>query len=92
MIANYLFTEGYHSAAENFSREANISPPIDLESIETRMEIRRAVQSGNVEQATLLVNDLDPEVSVRYPVPVWRCEGREGTATVGGRGEREQRL
>ncbi|KAK4048058.1 hypothetical protein OIO90_005959 [Microbotryomycetes sp. JL221] len=62
IIANYLFTEGYSAAAENFTREANIEPPIDLESIESRMSIRRAVQSGNVEQATIMVNELDPEI------------------------------
>lgn len=62
-MANYLFTEGYRDAAENFSREAGISPAIDLDSIESRMEIRRAVQRGDVVSATELVNELDPEVS-----------------------------
>lgn len=80
VIANYLFTEGYSSAAENFTREANISPPIDLESIGSRMEIRRAVQSGDVEQATEMVNELNPEVS--FPV-CWRGsrEGKEQATT-----------
>ncbi|KAK4046494.1 hypothetical protein OIV83_006020 [Microbotryomycetes sp. JL201] len=62
IIANYLFTEGYSAAARNFTREANIQPPIDLESIESRMAIRRAVQSGQVENATIMVNELDPEI------------------------------
>ncbi|KAM0792917.1 hypothetical protein ACM66B_002677 [Microbotryomycetes sp. NB124-2] len=62
IIANYLFTEGYSAAAEKFTREANIQPPIDLESIESRMAIRRAVQSGQVESATVMVNELDPEI------------------------------
>ncbi len=63
LVADYLFTEGFKSAAENFSREAGISPPIDLDSLESRMQIRRAVQRGDVESATEMVNDLDPEVS-----------------------------
>lgn len=63
LVANYLFVEGFRDAAENFSREAGISPSIDLGSIESRMEIKQAVQRGDVEEATELVNDLDPEVS-----------------------------
>jgi hypothetical protein len=63
LVADYLFTEGFKSAAENFSREAGISPPIDLDSLESRMQIRRAVQRGDVESATEMVNELDPEVS-----------------------------
>ncbi|SCV72613.1 BQ2448_4150 [Microbotryum intermedium] len=62
IIADYLFTEGYFDAAAHFSREADISPPIDLDSIESRMEIRRAVQRGDVREATELVNNLDPEL------------------------------
>lgn len=64
LVANYLFTEGFRDAAEEFSREAGITPSIDLESIEARMEIRRAVQRGDVVQATGMVNELDPEVSL----------------------------
>lgn len=64
-MANYLFTEGFRSAAENFSREAGLAHPIDLTSLESRMDIRRAVQRGDVEQATEMVNELDPEVSAR---------------------------
>ncbi|KAL8279862.1 hypothetical protein RQP46_007712 [Phenoliferia psychrophenolica] len=62
LVANYLFVEGFRDAAENFSREAGISPSIDLVSIESRMEIKQAVQRGDVEEATELVNDLDPEI------------------------------
>ncbi|KAI5481082.1 hypothetical protein MNV49_006268 [Pseudohyphozyma bogoriensis] len=62
LVANYLFTEGFRDAAENFSREAGITPAIDLPSIESRQVIRRAVHSGEVEKATELVNELDPEI------------------------------
>jgi ribosomal protein S8 len=74
LVANYLFTEGYLSAAENFSREAGLDTTrlgtaggatYDLESIRNRMEIRRAVLKGEVETALEKVVDLDLEVSSR---------------------------
>lgn len=54
--------EGYKSAAEEFSQEANLTPPVDFESIESRMDIREALQRGDVEDAITRVNDLNPEV------------------------------
>lgn len=60
---DYLVVEGYKAAAEEFSKEANIMPPMDLESIESRMNIRDALHRGAVEDAIAQVNDLDPEVS-----------------------------
>ena len=63
---DYLVIEGFKSAAEEFSQEANITPPVDFESIESRMNIREALQRGDVENAIALVNDLNPEVSARH--------------------------
>jgi hypothetical protein len=63
LIMDYLVIEGYKSAAEEFSQEANLTPPIDFESIESRMDIREALQRGDVEDAITRVNDLNPEVS-----------------------------
>ena len=54
--------EGYKSAAQEFSDEAGITPPVDFESIESRMVIREALQRGDVEEAITRVNDLNPEV------------------------------
>lgn len=62
LIMDYLVIEGYKSAAEEFSQEANISPPVDFESIESRMDIREALQRGDIEDAITRVNDLNPEV------------------------------
>ena len=88
LVANYLFTEGYLSAAENFAREAGLdttataatssslngasstaasTPSYDVESIKTRMEVRRAVLKGDVEVALDKVVDLDLEVSASFP-------------------------
>ena len=90
LVANYLFTEGYLSAAENFAREAGLdttataatssslngasstaatsTPSYNVESIKTRMEVRRAVLKGDVEVALDKVVDLDLEVSA-FPAP-----------------------
>ena len=49
-------------AAQTFQQESMTQPGIDLAAITDRMEIRKAVQSGNVEEAIERVNDLNPEV------------------------------
>ncbi|KAF9244616.1 CTLH/CRA C-terminal to lish motif domain-containing protein [Melanogaster broomeanus] len=62
LVMDYLVIEGYKSAAEEFSDEAGITPPVDFESIESRMVIREALQRGDVEEAITRVNDLNPEI------------------------------
>lgn len=62
---NYLVIEGYKDAAEQFSLESGVSPSLDLESIQERMEIRHAIQSGDIDTAIGLVNDVNPEVMNR---------------------------
>jgi molybdopterin-guanine dinucleotide biosynthesis protein len=69
LVLDYLVIEGYKSAAEEFCQEANLTPPVDFESIETRMDIREALQRGDVEDAITRVNDLNPEVS-RVPARI----------------------
>ena len=59
---DYLIIEGYKSAAEEFSKEADLNSPVDFQSIEDRTSIRDAVQRGDVEEAIMRVNDLNPEV------------------------------
>ncbi|ORZ24716.1 CTLH/CRA C-terminal to lish motif domain-domain-containing protein [Absidia repens] len=62
LIMNYLVIEGYMEAAEQFSQESGLSPCVDLQSIQERREIRHAVQSGDIDAAIDLVNDLNPEI------------------------------
>ncbi|KAJ7092640.1 lish motif-containing protein [Mycena epipterygia] len=62
LIMDYLVIEGYKSAAEEFCQEAQLTPPVDFESIESRMDIRDALQRGDVEDAITRVNDLNPEI------------------------------
>ena len=75
---NYLVIEGYKDAAEQFSLESGLEPTIDLESIQERMEIRHAIQSGDVDTAIELVNDVNPEVRLIAKVFVFVfCMERE---------------
>jgi len=68
LVMDYLVIEGYKSAAEEFSREAKIMPPVDFDSIGSRMDIREALQRGDVDEAIARVNDLNPEVCGRIQV------------------------
>lgn len=72
---DYLVIEGYKVSAEEFSQEAGLPPPVDFESIEGRMNIREALQRGDVEDAITRVNDLNPEVCpCPKPVLAWKGE------------------
>ncbi|KAK4347116.1 hypothetical protein RND71_033455 [Anisodus tanguticus] len=61
LVMNFLVTEGYVEAAEKFKMESGTDPDIDLATITDRMAVKKAVQSGNVEDAIEKVNDLNPE-------------------------------
>lgn len=65
LVMDYLVTEGYKAAAEEFCKEADLTPSVDLQSISDRMNIREALQRGDVEEAITRVNDLNPEVCMR---------------------------
>ena len=66
LVMDYLVIEGFKSAAEEFGREAGLAAPVDLESIESRMNIREALQRGDVSEAIARVNDLNPEVCTHF--------------------------
>lgn len=76
---DYLVIEGYKDAAERFSNETGLSPQVDLESIENRMNIRSAIQRGDVDDAIGRVNELDPEVSRRMRDATFAYQIRGGT-------------
>lgn len=71
---DYLVIEGYKSAAEEFSQEAGLPPPVDFESIESRMNIREAIQRGDVEDAIMRMNDLNPEILDTNPALYFRLQ------------------
>jgi hypothetical protein len=64
LIMDYLVIEGYTSAAEEFSKEAEVKDTmnVDFGLIESRMNIKRAVHRGDIKEAIEKVNDLNPEV------------------------------
>ncbi|KAF1846637.1 uncharacterized protein K460DRAFT_367383 [Cucurbitaria berberidis CBS 394.84] len=62
VIMDYLVSEGYPSAAEKFAKEANIQLPLDEESIQSRVEIRRAIHAGDIDSAITKINDLNPQI------------------------------
>ncbi|CAH1758717.1 6688_t:CDS:2 [Entrophospora sp. SA101] len=66
LIMNYFVIEGYKDAAEAFSQECGQSPSIDVDSIKDRMNIKNAIQNGNIEEAIEYVNDLNPEASIKF--------------------------
>ena len=68
MIRNRICLQGYVEAAEVFSRESATSAGVDLGAITDRMLVRRAVQSGDIDDAIARVNDMNPEVSMRNKV------------------------
>ncbi|ODQ53809.1 hypothetical protein SAICODRAFT_29801 [Saitoella complicata NRRL Y-17804] len=67
LVMNYLIIEGYQSAAIKFAQEANITPSIDLDSINERMVIRQAIHRGDVQGAIERINELDPELLDTVP-------------------------
>lgn len=52
--------EGFKEAAEKFQAEAGVEPSVPLNSLDNRILIREAVQSGRIQEATHLVNKLHP--------------------------------
>lgn len=63
-----FFSEGFKGAAEKFRIESGIQPAVELDTLDERIKIRDAIQSGRIEEAIQLVNNLHPELldSDRY--------------------------
>jgi hypothetical protein len=71
---DYLIKEGYPSAAEKFAKEANIEMEPDSSAIEQRVEIRKAILRGDLQNAIELINDLN--IEVRPPFTTFSCPSR----------------
>ncbi|RKF78197.1 Glucose-induced degradation protein 8-like protein [Golovinomyces cichoracearum] len=67
LILDYLTTEGYPFAAAKFSKEANLRPQQDEESIRSRHAMIHSIHSGDIQAAINALNELDPEVMDRNP-------------------------
>ncbi|RDX50457.1 lish motif-containing protein [Lentinus brumalis] len=74
LVMDYLVIEGYKSAAEEFSKEAALDAPVDFDSIENRMNIREALQRGDVGDAITRVNDLNPDILDTNPSLYFRLQ------------------
>ncbi|KAJ5701795.1 hypothetical protein N7488_009343 [Penicillium malachiteum] len=61
LVMDYLITNGYPAAAHKFAVEANIQLRAD-EAIQERVEIRTAINSGNIQLAIEKINELNPEI------------------------------
>ncbi|KAB5594379.1 Mitogen-activated protein kinase kinase kinase [Ceratobasidium theobromae] len=62
IVMDYLVTEGYKAAADEFCKEANMAPPAGLNRIDKRIVIRDAVQRGDIQEAIQQVNEFNPEI------------------------------
>ena len=71
MIMDYLVAEGFKEAAEKFKMESGVEisrladPPgtsEDMSQLDHRIEVRRAVEGGDILQAIKLINKHYPEL------------------------------
>ncbi len=63
LILDYLTTEGYPSAAAKFSKEANLRPRQEEETVQARRQIIHSIHSGQIQNAIDALNELEPQVS-----------------------------
>ena len=63
LILDYLTTEGYPSAAAKFSKEANLRPQQEEESVKARQQIQHSIHLGSIQDAIVALNELEPQVS-----------------------------
>jgi hypothetical protein len=66
LILDYLTTEGYPSAAAKFSKEANLQPNQEEESVKARQMIQHSIHLGSIQDAIEALNELEPQVSTGH--------------------------
>lgn len=66
LIINYLISEGYYNAAEQFSKESSTELHLDT-SLQARNQIRIAIISGEIDKSIQLINDLDSNLLQSQP-------------------------
>lgn len=62
IILEHFIVEGFSEAVDCFCQEARLPPPPSLYNIKERFEIRRAIEAGDINTATSLLNDLNPDL------------------------------
>ena len=51
-----VFLEGFKEAAEKFQEESGKMSPVDLSTLDDRIMIREAINSGKIQESISLVN------------------------------------
>nr|KAG5694183.1 hypothetical protein BaRGS_016029 [Batillaria attramentaria] len=59
LIMNYLVTEGFKEAAEKFRMEAGVTPPVELDALDDRIQLRSL-------KLIELIRDKDVEAALHY--------------------------
>jgi len=67
LILDYLTTEGYPSAAAKFSKEANLSPRQEEDTVKARQQVQHSIHMGSIQDAIEALNDLEPQVLDNNP-------------------------
>jgi len=62
LILDYLRAEGYPSAADKFSKEANLKPLENQESASVRNQIKHDIHLGSIQNAIEALNELNPQI------------------------------
>ncbi len=62
VIMEYLVKEGFKEAVLTFQKESGIDPGVDMKILDEQIKIRGAIESGSIQDAVELVNDVDPEI------------------------------
>lgn len=63
VILDYLCLSNYTASAAMFAKETHLTPEVaDLESL-PRASIKHAILRGDIAEAILEINEIDPEVS-----------------------------
>jgi len=68
IIMDYLVAEGFKEAAEKFKVESGVDmsrltdPEEDMDHLDHRIEVRQAVEEGDILQAIRLINKYYPEL------------------------------
>jgi hypothetical protein len=65
LVMNYLVLEGHKEGALNFQKESGLQSGemIDTEIIDKRVQIKKLILLGELDQAIKTLNELNPEVN-----------------------------
>ncbi|KAI9745600.1 MAG: hypothetical protein M1818_001134 [Claussenomyces sp. TS43310] len=62
LILDYLTAEGYPSAADRFSKEANLRPLEQQDSVIVRDQVKHNIHLGSILNAIEAINELNPQI------------------------------